>query len=158
MLESRGVVIESDGSTALVEVQSRAGCGHCAGNGGCATDVLSRVFPRRARRFRVANTLGAHPGDEVVVGVSDGALYRGSLAVYLVALAGLLAGATAGAWLAEPFTHPDLAAVIGAVLGLTLAWVWIRRFAAGNAGTDQQPRIIQTGREPGQILLLKDQP
>lgn len=158
MLESRGVVIESDGSTALVEVRSRAGCGHCASVRGCATDMLSRAFPRRAQRFRVANPVGARPGDEVVVGVSDGALYRGSLAVYPVALVGLLAGAMGGAGLAGSSMHPDLAAVLGAGLGLVLAWAWIRRFAAGRSGADRQPRIIRAGREPGQTLFFKDQP
>lgn len=139
MPESRARVVETRPGAVLVEILGGAGCGHCAPGGTCASGILTRVFPLRPRRFLASDPLGVRPGDEVVVAVDDGALWRSSLAVYAVGLAGVLGGALAGASMLPG--AGDAGAAGGAAAGLLVAAGLIRRAAARTPAP--LPRVIR---------------
>lgn len=100
MIEEHGRVIDAHDGYAWVETQRRSTCNTCSANAGCGTSVLSRVLGQRRTRVRALDPLGAHVGDEVVIGIEDATLLRSSLAAYLVPLLGLLVGAISGTSLA----------------------------------------------------------
>lgn len=130
MLEEQGRVIEVQAGFVWVETQRRSTCGACNLNGGCGTSVLSRVMGQRRTRVRALDSLGARVGEEVIIGIEDTMLLRGSLAVYAVPLLGLLGGAVSGAALAP---HWGWSAEGGSILfglaGLGIGILWLARHA-----------------------------
>ncbi len=131
MIEERGRVVAVEGPYAWVEASGGGACGTCAARAGCGTASLQAWLGRRRRRVRALNRAGARPGDEVVVGLAEGALLRGSVLVYLTPLAGLLAGGLAAALLAGPADGPAAAgALAGGAAGLLWGRARLRRAAS----------------------------
>ncbi len=141
MLETLARVVETRPGAAVVEILGRAGCGQCASGKPCGSGILTGLLPSRARRFLVDDPIGARTGDEVVVAVDDGALLRGSVAVYAVSLAAVLLGALLGGWLLPQ--SADAGAAAGAVLGLLGAPFLIRAVAGRPSAV--LPRVIRSG-------------
>jgi sigma-E factor negative regulatory protein RseC len=120
MIETPARVMRVAGDTAWVCPESPASCGACGGKG-CGASLYTRLLHPREPEYAVGNPIAAQPGEAVVVGVEDGALFRAAAAAYLVPLALLVGGAMlAGRW-------GDLQAVAGAAVGLLLAVAWLRR-------------------------------
>lgn len=146
MLEETGRIVELDGEYAWVESERTSTCGSCSVRQGCGTSAIARVLGRKRLRLRAVNQAGAAVGDHVIIGITESGLVRGSLAVYAVPLAGLLAGAVAGHTLAagiEP-AYQDLAAIGGALAGLAVAIAWLRNFSRRTAtDTAWQPVVLR---------------
>lgn len=126
MLEARGIVVDTRGDYALVETRGQAGCGRCDTEGGCASGTLNRFFGSSPRRFRALNRAGARCGEEVTLGIHEGAVARSAAMMYLVPLALLLAGAIAGAMWAAGGDARDFHAAAGAGAGLLAGFLGIR--------------------------------
>ncbi len=141
MIEETGRVVGLDGEFALVQSERRSSCGSCQVRKGCGTGALSRYFASRVHEVRVANPIGARVGEEVIVGIPESALIRGSLAVYLIPLLALMAGALFGEQMAPQlgFANSEPLSVLGGIAGLTLGLLWLRRFGrrAGRGGRYQ---------------------
>lgn len=137
MIEQRARVVGTEGGFALVEAAPSGGCATCGVQGGCGVSKLGKLLPRRSRVLRVPNELGARPGDEVTLGVAEGALLASSLAAYLPPLAGLLAGALLGGAFSPEDMWPMLGAGGGLLLGLGASRVFLRRGQARPA-----PRMV----------------
>lgn len=124
-------MVATDGEVAWVETQRRAACGACAASHGCGTSVLGQWFGQRMARIRVLNRCGAGVGDEVIIGIREDALVRGSLAVYAVPVVGLVAGALAGDALgvALGLAGADWVGIIAGLAGLGTGLSLVRRYA-----------------------------
>ncbi len=149
MIEESGRVVELEGEFAWIEGERSTACGSCAVRKGCGTGTLARLFGQRPVRLRVINHINAAVGDQVVIGISETGLLRGSLAVYAVPLAALFAGALAGHFLAGQLwpAARDPLAIAGAVAGLLAGLTWLRRFS------------FRTGNKaPYQPVVLRKQP
>lgn len=130
MLEEQGRVIGVQAGFVWVETQRRSTCGACNLNGGCGTSVLSRVMGQRRTRVRALDSLGARVGDEVVIGIEDTMLLRGSLAVYAVPLLGLLGGAVSGAAFAPHWGwSAEGGSIVFGLTGLGLGILWLACYA-----------------------------
>jgi len=125
MIEESGTVVAVDGDFAWIESERKSTCGACAVRKGCGTSAIARVLGQRRTRLRVVNRIDAGVGDEVVVGISESGLVRGSLAVYAAPLAGLFVGALAGNLLA----NSELVTVAAALAGFIAALMWLKRFS-----------------------------
>jgi positive regulator of sigma E activity len=80
------------------------------------------------------------PGQSVTIEVTDGELLRSAAKVYLLPLAGLLAGPALVRWIGAGSESAALiAAVIGVVLGWAVARGWVRR----------SPPSLTVWHEPG---------
>lgn len=146
MLETRAIVVQTDGQHAFVEANQSGGCGHCNGKG-CGTAKMSQMFCSKPRRFLVRNPVNAAVGDEVVVTVVEGTVLRGIGQVYLLPLLLLVAGATAGAMLASYPEQQDAYAVAGAVAGMGIGFVLAGWRSAGKRSSDGLPCIDRLWRE-----------
>lgn len=133
MIETPARILRTEGATAWVVAAAPASCGACGGKG-CGSSIFTRLLHRDEPEYAVDNAIGAQPGEAVVIGVEDGAVFKAALAAYLVPLALLMLGAMLGARLGE------VQAVVGAVLGLLLAVLWLRRRRAGA-----RPIILRRG-------------
>jgi sigma-E factor negative regulatory protein RseC len=128
MIEEAALVVATEGEEAWVETSRRSSCGSCEAKG-CGTGALSQVLGRRSQRLRVQNPIAAAPGEAVVLGISESALLKGSLAVYLVPLLALLAGGLLGEVMAPQLGLPkEGMSIIVALIALALSFLWLRRF------------------------------
>ena len=145
MIEETAAVLDTQGELAWVETRRQSSCGACAASKGCGTALLGQVFGARRARLRVLNRIGAKSGDLVVVGVAEQALVRGSLAVYLLPLLGLMGGGMFGVWLANTLawtTTVDGSSVLCGIAGLALGLAWVRRWTAGMADDARYQAVI----------------
>ena len=131
MIEETGQVVDVEGAFAWIESERTSTCGACNVRKGCGTAVLAKVLGQRRVHLRVINRINARVGDDVVIGISESGLVRGSLAVYAVPLAVLFAGAIAGDFLGKYFFpgSSDPVAIAGALAGLAAGLFWLKCFS-----------------------------
>lgn len=153
MIEEQARVVAVEGDLAWVETQRRSACGACGARSGCGSGVLAKVLGRRMSMVAAINQAGAQPGDQVIVGIAEQSLLRGSLAVYTVPLLAMFGGALGGEVLLPAWG--DMGAVVSGILGLGAGFLWLRRFAARIVRDPRyQPVVLRrlsavTGRVPG---------
>ena len=155
MIEESGQVVDIQGEFAWIESERTTTCGSCAVRKGCGTSAIAKVLGQRRVRLRVLNRINASVGDNVVIGVSESGLVRGSLAVYAVPLLGLFAGALAGQLLGnQVFGMPsDLPAITGAISGFVAALIWLKRFSRHTEkDTAYQPVVLRQQIKTGKAI------
>ena len=129
MIEESAQVISTEGDFVWVETQRKSTCGGCAANRACGTSVLEKILGRRRTRVRALSEEAVQVGERVVIGIEESALLRGSLAVYTVPLAALLAGAVVGDLLSQHWllNGEALTLVLG-IGGLLAGLLWLKGF------------------------------
>ncbi len=146
MIEERAKVVSVEAGFAWVETQRTSTCGSCSANKGCGTGVVAKVVGQRLSRVRAINTIGANVGDEIIIGLHDQALVRGSFAVYAVPLIVMLLMAMAGDLLGSELqlSFKEGLTVIFGLAGLGLGFLWVRRFSLQIADDVRyQPVILR---------------
>jgi len=131
VIEESGQVVEVQGEFAWIESERTSTCGGCAVRKGCGTSAIAKVLGQRRVRLRVLNRINASVGDNVVIGIAESGLVRGSLAVYAAPLLGLFTGALAGQLLGKQVfgMSSDWLAIGGAISGFVAALIWLKRFS-----------------------------
>ena len=146
MIEERASVVVVEAGFAWVETQRTSTCGSCAANKGCGTGVVAKVVGQRMSRVRAMNTIDAKVGDEVVIGLHDQALVRGSLAIYAVPIVALLLMAVLGDLVGTELqlaSNEGLTVVFG-FAGLAIGFLWVRQFSLRIADDSRyQPVILR---------------
>jgi sigma-E factor negative regulatory protein RseC len=140
MLEEHGVVVKVEDEFAWVRTQRHSACGHCHTKDSCGTASLSQVLGQKVTEVKVSNPVSARVGDNVVVGLEEQALLRGSLVIYFLPLLCLFAAALfAEAWFqSEPLT------MLFGITGLVAGLFWVKRVTAGMADDVRyQPVILR---------------
>ena len=133
----RAIVRELDTDSALVEVE-QGGCGRCHEQGGCGGQSLTQMFCSEPKRYRVVNHIGAGVGDLVVVAIAAGSVRKSANLGYVLPLTATIAGALLGMQLGE-----DQGAMLGAVAGLLLSFIYVgRRTSTGTGISATRPHII----------------
>jgi sigma-E factor negative regulatory protein RseC len=148
VIEENGQVVDVEDGYAWIETEPASTCGSCTVSKGCGTSALASLFGRRPAPLRVVNRINAHIGDNVVIGIDEAGLVRGSLAVYAAPLAGLFAGGLLGRYIAAALL-PQAAepgGILGALAGLAAGLVWLRRFSRRTEQDRRyQPVILRMG-------------
>jgi len=140
VIEQRAFVVTVEQGYAWVETQRQTACGACHINKGCGTAVLAKVLGNRRSRVRAVNAIELREGDQVLIGIEEGALVKGSLAVYIAPLLGMILGAVGG----------DLAggseglSILLGILGLTGGFAWLWSYTHGIRTDGQfQPVVLR---------------
>lgn len=156
MIEERAEVVSIEGGDVWVETQRRSACGQCAVNKGCGTAVLGKVIGNKRTRVRVLNPKDTRVsiGDEIVVGIDEQALVRGSLFIYMVPLVFLFLFGLLGEVLSVQLNvdNPDLLVIILGLIGLFAGFYLVKKFSGNIRGDSRyQPvllhRVIHTNVE-----------
>ncbi len=96
MLEQLATVVAVRGNQLVLETQAQSSCQSCSVNKGCGTSLLSKVVGQKVIHFELENTLDARTGEQVVLGLPENAVVRGSLLIYIVPVLVLMLAAFAG--------------------------------------------------------------
>jgi sigma-E factor negative regulatory protein RseC len=146
VIEESATVTQVGEGFAWVETQRQSACGACAVRTGCGTATLAKVLGQRQRQLRAINRIGAHVGDRVVIGLAEGALLQGSVAVYLVPLLAMMLAAGLGEMLAANLgiQRTEAMAVALGLLGIVGGLLWVRAFARRVEGDERyQPTLVR---------------
>ncbi|QGU31653.1 SoxR reducing system RseC family protein [Thermochromatium tepidum] len=144
MIEEQGRVIALIGDQARITSERRSACGHCGANLVCGTSLLDQFLAHRPVELLVRNPIGARIGDKVVVGFAEQELLRLAVAAYLAPILALIIGAMLGG------TFHEVASLLGALVGLALAFWWLRVYSRKLARRpERQPVILRRlGKQP----------
>lgn len=147
MVEEQAVVVAVEENAAWVETQRKAACDNCAVNKGCGTAVLSKVLGNRRSRLRVLRPdMALRVGDEVVIGLQEHALLRGSMTVYGAPLLLMMLGALLADYAGRHgWGHSsDLVDIVFAVAGFLAGLAWLRHYGARIARDPRyQPVVLR---------------
>lgn len=143
MMVEQARVVAIDADCLWVETGVQAGCGSCSSSKSCGSSLLAKLFEDKQRHLRVPlegrdpETFSIH--DVVEIGMSESAIMRGSLVVYLLPLAGLMAGAM----VATGIALPEGGVVLSGLGGFALGLVGVRLHAWWNrANPHYQPVLV----------------
>ena len=142
-----------EGGQLVLEAETRSSCQACEVKSGCGTSVLSRWVGRKFTRFHAKNTVDAQVGDHVVVGLSETALVRGSVAIYFLPLLGMIIFAQVADSLipAGNDTH-DLIIALSAFAGFAAAlWLCRAYLANDRLKAELTPVVLRKVVEHGRI-------
>lgn len=149
MMEETARVVAVEGEYALLQTQRQSACQSCSMKTGCGTSVVSQVVGQRSSQFKVENTLEVKIGDEVVIGLQENSLVKGSVLIYALPILLMLGAGLLGDYLAQSYDYNrDLLgfgfALTGFVISLpTIRWI-INRTAMKQQMQPQLLRKIHT--------------
>lgn len=145
MIEETATVVAVEGPYALLQTQRQSACQSCSVKTGCGTSVLSQVVGQRSSQLKVDNTLELKVGDEVVIGLLENSLVKGSLLIYALPILLMLGAGLLGDYLAQIYHYNrDLLAAGFAVSGFLISLPLIRRIINTSALKQQmQPQILR---------------
>lgn len=161
MIEEPGTVVATDGIHAEVRTERRSVCSGCAARDGCGTSLIERFLGSRPNRVRALNQAQAVVGERVMLGISEQGLLRASLAVYLVPVSSLVAGALFGEQVAGGALGArtaDLAALLGAACGFALALLWLRGYSAGSRNRPEYQAVVVRRLDLGARIEIRSTP
>lgn len=144
MIEEKATIVETDDEYAWVETQRKSTCDACDAKTGCGTQVIGKVVGNRRNRVRVLNKIGASTGEEVVVGLHEGAMVRGSLAMYFAPLAGLFGGAALGSLISSAYgvEFSDGLQILASMIGLLAGLWWLKRFTRDIRDDERYQAVV----------------
>lgn len=116
MIEESAQVVSVDADHIWVETQRRSVCGSCSAKKGCGTASLEKILGKRRTQIMVLSQVAVKSGDEVIIGIQESALIRGSFALYGLPLLLMVLGAVIGD--AVMLSTSELPAVLGGLMGL----------------------------------------
>jgi len=119
MIEEIAEVIRVERGYAHVRPLSSSACNSCSSSSGCSS--LSFFMPKKkvSDIIKVQNPVYAKPGDQVIIGVSSGALVGNSLLAYFLPVLTLLMCAVLGSELFSLFRlNSEIGSIIFGFIGL----------------------------------------
>lgn len=146
MIEEQGKVVALQNDWVWVETERKTACGQCSVSKGCGTSVLANVFGKKANSIAVMKTLPVKIGDEVIIGIEENSLVKGSLLIYalpliLLIVFGLLGEVLSGQVL---FVKSDAVTAVFAILGLGVGFVSLRHISSRlRRDPRYQPKLLQ---------------
>ncbi|HDZ56107.1 MAG TPA: transcriptional regulator [Pseudomonas xinjiangensis] len=140
MIEERGRVLSVEAGAVWVETVRRSTCGSCQARAGCGHALLQRLGSGSRQGFiRVLSERLHTVGDEVLIGIPEEAVLRGSMWVYVVPLLGLFGFAL----LAQMFETGEPGIIAAAFAGLFAGFGLVRLHARRTMEDPTlQPHVI----------------
>jgi sigma-E factor negative regulatory protein RseC len=143
LIEEKARVIAVENNQLLLESETRPACNACAAKQGCGTSVLSKWVGRKFTRFQAPNTVNARVGDEVVVGLAEEAMLKGSVFVYLLPLLAMIGFALlADGLISTDTTSRDLLVLVFAIAGFVLMLFFSRWFLSTNSNRSKLTPVV----------------
>jgi len=131
MIEEKALIVETRENVAWVETQRQSTCSTCQVQKGCGTSVLHKVLGQKRTRLQVLNPAGFEIGDEVVLGLQENALIKGSLMLYALPLFFMFGFAILGyaAFLLYELTYTEGYKILFSLSGLAAGFFWVSKYS-----------------------------
>jgi sigma-E factor negative regulatory protein RseC len=146
MIEEKGKVVALEDDWVWVQTERKTVCGQCAANKGCGTSVLAKVFGNKSSSIAVIKTLPAQVGDEVIIGIEENSLVKGSLLIYALPLVLLIAFGLLGEVVSAQvlLSNTDILTVVFSVFGFAVGFVWLKHISSQiRLDPRYQPKLLQ---------------
>jgi sigma-E factor negative regulatory protein RseC len=127
MIQDRAVVTRVTADAIYVNTLRKSTCSGCKASAGCGNALLENLFAGRNQSVRVLPAVGIQQGDEVIIGMHEGALLRGSFAVYSVPLLLMLVASTLVSLFIPSVTDGWVA--LAGLTGLLTGFAWLNIFS-----------------------------
>jgi sigma-E factor negative regulatory protein RseC len=88
-------------------LKKTSACGHCSGNSGCGTSILSQIFKIKEQKLHLKNTIHAEKGDQIIIAIEDSDFLKASMNVYILPLISIIFFAMIAAILANIYQFSD---------------------------------------------------
>lgn len=152
MLEEQAIVVEVSAEEVWVETCRQTACQSCSAKSSCGHSLLSKISSGKTQRLQVKTDKELQVGDQVVLGLDEGAFIRGSALVYLLPLLALIIGALTGDAL---FGHDSLMSFVLAGAGLLACFAYVRWYSWRHRQDAQyQPVVLRKLPHTGDIPLI----
>jgi len=125
MIEEQAIVIKASKESVTLEVVRSKPCGLCGQVRGCGNSIWGKIFSHQSGHIETRNNLNAKLGDIVILGIDETLMLKSSLMLYGVPLLLMFLGMVIANSFAKEMT--ELYTLVGAVLGLSLGVVMIKR-------------------------------
>ena len=125
MIEEQAIVIKASKQSVTLEVVRSKPCGLCGQVRGCGNSIWGKIFSHQSGHIETRNNLNAKLGDIVILGIDETLMLKSSLMLYGVPLLLMFLGMVITNSFAKEMT--ELYTLVGAVLGLSLGVVMIKR-------------------------------
>jgi len=125
MIEEQATVLAVNGDQVSIEISRQSGCGHCSAKNTCGTSILDRFFNRNKNQMVLQSDLDISVGDEVIVGIEEGSLVKGSFIVYTLPLISMLVFPV----VASGFTSSEAVSIFSALTGFIAGLFYVRYFS-----------------------------
>ena len=144
MIEEKAIIISTEGQFAWVETQRKSTCQSCSVNKGCGTATISKVVGNKRNMVKVLNPIEAQAGEQVVVGLQEDALVRGSLLLYALPLLLMFVVAFIGQSLALNLgvTESETLTIVFALAGLAVGFYLVKRFTDRISEDERYQAVI----------------
>ena len=144
MIEEQVVVTSLDIGGVWVEGVQQSACGSCSAKAGCGKHTMSQLGRKVSLWLPKDDSSGngLSVGQQVVVGLPEGAILRSTLVLYGIPLMFLLAGAIVGHILAG-----ELASILLSIFSMLLGFKLARNRAENNK-RHWQPKFIRRCESP----------
>ena len=161
MIEERAIIVSLESetsaaestatdSTATLEIERKVACGLCGQTRGCGNSIWGKLFAHQSTAFKAQNRINAKVGDSVIVGINEKALLKSALLLYILPLATMLVGAI----LATQLNDTNGYAMLGALVGLVLGFVWVKGHSMSSSYFKlQQPVILRLAGQEAAVSL-----
>ncbi|MGQ0442897.1 MAG: SoxR reducing system RseC family protein [Methylophilaceae bacterium] len=127
-------------SVATLEIVRKTACGLCGQTQGCGNTIWGKLLSHKSTQFKAQNLINAKVGDSVIVGIDESALMKSVLLLYMVPLVTMLLGAI----LIAQLSASELLAMLGALVGLLLGFLWVKGHTSGRVYYQaHQPKILR---------------
>ena len=125
MIEEQAIVIKASKQSVTLEVVRSKPCGLCGQVRGCGNSIWGKIFSHQSGHIETRNNLNAKLGDIVILGIDETLMLKSSLMLYGVPLLSMFLCMVIANSFAKEMT--ELYTLVGAVLGLSLGVVMIKR-------------------------------
>lgn len=126
MIEEQVVITSIDQSGAWVEGMQQSACGSCSAKAGCGQHAMTQLGRKVTLWLpleHLLDTVDFNVGQQVVVGLPEGAILRSTVVLYGVPLIALVLGAIIGHW-AWGEAGSIVMSVVSMLAGFKLAQSW----------------------------------
>jgi len=131
-MEEKGRVVKVDNGVAQVEMERTSACARC---GVCLQSSGDRLI------LYVKDSVGARPGDEVLVSLETKEVLKAAFLIYLFPLVGLIAGYFLGRTIFRTERTGIIFAGLGFLSALFFLYQYDKRLKAGKTGEAKIIRI-----------------
>jgi sigma-E factor negative regulatory protein RseC len=146
MIEEQGKVVAVKDDWVWVQTERKTVCGQCSANKGCGTSVLAKVFGNKTSSIAVIKSLPVQVGDEVVIGIEENSLVKGSLLIYAMPLVLLIAFGLLGEVVSAQvlLSNTDILTVLFSVFGFAVGFIWLKHISSQiRLDPRYQPKLLQ---------------